>query len=74
MSARTRKDALVWGLILVALGLIFFLHNLDIEVWDYLAKLWPVVLIIWGAWKLYYGIKERQEKAEVSESPEKSEP
>jgi len=60
-----RKEPLAWGIILVAIGLIFLLANIDIDVWDVIARLWPVVLIAWGAWKLYFGIKESQEKAKA---------
>jgi hypothetical protein len=61
--ARTKNGSrLAWGLILVALALIIFLSNMNVSVWDAIARLWPVVLIIWGAWKLYYGLKERQEE------------
>jgi hypothetical protein len=58
--AKKKRDALVWGVILI-------LDNFDIDVWDYVARLWPVALIVWGAWKLYFGIKERKEQAEVPE-------
>ncbi len=60
--AKQQRDALAWGIILIVVGLIFFLHNFDIHVWDILARLWPVALIIWGAWKLYFGLKERREE------------
>jgi len=39
--------------------LIFFLDNIDIDVWDTVGRLWPLILIVWGAWKLYFGIKDR---------------
>ena len=61
MAKNPRRDSLVWGFILIILGLIFLLETLDVEVWDSLARLWPLVLIIWGAWKLYFGFKERDE-------------
>ncbi len=67
--AKKKRDALVWGIILVVIGLIFTLDNFDINVWDSVARLWPVVLIVWGAWKLYFGIKERNEA--VAEPQEK---
>ncbi len=63
MAKSRRKDALVWGIILIVIGLIFFLENYDIDVWDSVARLWPVVLIVWGAWKLYYGLKEKKEES-----------
>jgi hypothetical protein len=59
MSRHRRHDPLAWGLILIVIGLIFFLDNLNIDVWDSVGKLWPLILIVWGAWKLYFGIKER---------------
>lgn len=62
MPRTRRKDPLVWGIILIVIGLIFLLHNIDIDVWDSIARLWPVVLIIWGVWKLYFGLKERKEE------------
>jgi hypothetical protein len=65
--AKKKRDALVWGVILIVIGVIFILDNFDIDVWDYVARLWPVALIVWGAWKLYFGIKERKEQAEVPE-------
>ncbi len=62
MPRTRRKDTLVWGIILIVIGFIFLLHNIDIDVWDSIARLWPVVLIIWGLWKLYFGIKKRKEE------------
>jgi hypothetical protein len=65
--AKKQRDALVWGIILIVIGLIFTLDNFDIDVWDFVARLWPVALIVWGAWKLYFGIKDRKEAAEAPE-------
>lgn len=64
MEKYRRKDPLAWGIILIIIGLIFLLHNIDIDIWDSIARLWPVVLIVWGAWKLYFGLKERREESE----------
>ncbi|OGD22037.1 MAG: hypothetical protein A2W03_15750 [Candidatus Aminicenantes bacterium RBG_16_63_16] len=63
--AKRQRDALVWGIILIVIGLIFTLDNFDVDVWDFVARLWPVGLIVWGAWKLYFGIKDRKEAAEA---------
>ncbi len=63
MAKKRRKDPLIWGIILIVIGLVFILHNLDVDIWSFIARLWPLVLIIWGAWKLYFGIKEGQEKS-----------
>jgi len=63
MAKNTHRDSIVWGIILIVVGFIFLLERLDIEVWDSIARLWPVILIVWGGWKLYFGIKERNEAA-----------
>lgn len=67
MATYRRKDPLAWGIILIVIGLIFLLQNFDYEIWDTLARLWPVVLIVWGAWKLYYGFKERSRESEPTQ-------
>jgi hypothetical protein len=62
MSAQRKKDPLIWGAILIVVGIIFFLENFNIDVWDYVWKLWPVVLIVWGAFKLLAGLREARTK------------
>jgi len=64
--AKKQRDALAWGIILIVIGLIFFLDNFDVNIWDFVARLWPVALIVWGAWKLYFGLKERRKEAPLS--------
>ncbi len=63
-SRQKRKDPLAWGLILIIIGALFFLHNIDIDVWDIFARLWPLVLVAWGVWKVYFGIMEKKKQAE----------
>jgi hypothetical protein len=65
MAIYKRKEPLAWGIILIVIGLIFLLANIDLNVWDFIARLWPLILVAWGAWKLYFGIKEAQEKAKT---------
>ena len=67
MAKRANGSRLAWGLVLIALALIIFLSNMNVYVWDILARLWPIVLIIWGGWKLYYGLKERQEELDKAQ-------
>jgi len=62
MAKYKKKEPLAWGIILIVLGLIFLFANIEVNIWDFIAKLWPLILIFWGAWKLYFGIKESQEK------------
>jgi hypothetical protein len=67
MATRANGGKLAWGLVLIALAVIIFLSNLNVNIWDIIARLWPIILIIWGAWKLYYGLKERQEELEKAQ-------
>ena len=64
-----RKDPLVWGLVLIAVGLIFILENFHINAWDFAWRFWPVILIIWGAGKLIDGLKAKSETASKPQPP-----
>lgn len=68
MTRQKRADTLVWGVILIAIGSIFLLETLHIRVWHYFWhyfwRLWPAIFIVWGASKIYYGLKERDKKDE----------
>jgi hypothetical protein len=63
--ARKQRSALAWGIILIVIGLVFILENFGVDAWANLFRLWPLILIAWGAWKLYFGIKERKEGMSV---------
>jgi LiaI-LiaF-like transmembrane region len=64
MAKQTHRDSLIWGVILIAIGGIFLLETMHVRVWHYVWRLWPVIFIVWGANKLYYGIKERDQKGQ----------
>lgn len=70
MAAARNRNALVWGILLILIGSIFFADNLDINVFDFAARLWPLILIVWGAWKLYFGLKEKSEAQETGPTQE----
>ena len=54
MTVRSRSGALTAGLILIAIGLVFFLQNVyDYHAWRLIADYWPVLLILIGLKKLY---------------------
>lgn len=67
MAKKARKDPLIWGILLIIVGVLFLLK---VNIWYDLAYFWPVILIIWGAYKLYYGLKERKEEPETEKVPE----
>jgi putative Mn2+ efflux pump MntP len=60
--AKKYRDTLIWGFILIIIGVVFLLEQFDVNAWDTLWRLWPVILIIWGAWKIYFGLKDKAAK------------
>jgi hypothetical protein len=54
-----RKDPLVWGLVLIVIGLIFILENFHVNAWEFAWRFWPAILILWGAGKLIDGLKAK---------------
>jgi hypothetical protein len=64
MANKKRTDSLVWGIILIVVGAIFLLQQFDLDIFDQVWRFWPVILIVWGANKLWLGLKERNAGAE----------
>ena len=51
---RPRGSSLFTGTALILVGVILLLHNYHgFDLWDTLGRWWPLILIIWGAIKLY---------------------
>lgn len=67
MAKSANGSKLAWGMVLIIIAVIWFLIVIDIPVWDFIARLWPIILILWGGWKLYYGLKERREELEKAQ-------
>lgn len=59
MANPKKGNSLVWGVILIIFGVLFLLDQFHIDVWDAVWRFWPVILIIWGANKLWLGLKEK---------------
>ena len=59
---KASKDRYVAGLILVALGVFFLLHQLDIFYWRDFARFWPVLIIILGLATIFGAFKPRKPK------------
>lgn len=59
MATAKKNGSLVWGVILIVFGVLFLLDQFDIDVWDAVWRFWPVILILWGANKLWLGLKEK---------------
>ena len=64
MANAKKGNSLVWGIVLIIVGSIILLEQLNIDVFDQVWRFWPVILIIWGANKLWLGLKERGERTE----------
>lgn len=65
MADKKKGNSLVWGVILIIFGFIFLLDQFNVDIWDAVWRFWPVILIIWGANKLWLGLKEKNERAEM---------
>lgn len=74
MTAQRKRDSLVWGIVLIALGLVFLLDRLGLDAWDAVWKFWPAILIVWGGSKVLAGLKERNRTEEAKpETPDRPE-
>ena len=65
MAKQRKSDTLVWGIILIVIGVDLPARQFDVDVWDSVWRFWPLILIVWGANKLYLGLKERNERSET---------
>jgi len=51
--SKQKSESLFWGFLILLIGMLFMIKNLgwaDIDIWEFIAKFWPVILI-------YIGIK-----------------
>ena len=53
MSTRRSAGVIFWGLALVVIGGLMLAHNLGypIQIWPYIVRWWPALLIVWGLLK-----------------------
>jgi len=53
MSTRRSAGVIFWGLALVVIGGLMLAHNLGypIQIWPYIVRWWPSLLIVWGLLK-----------------------
>ncbi len=42
MARQKKGGSLVWGVILIAFGVLFLLDQFNIDVWDAVWRFWPV--------------------------------
>jgi len=54
MATRPRGSGLFSGLVLISVGLLLLLHNYGhLDLHDFFVRWWPLMIIFWGAVKLY---------------------
>ena len=51
-QASTYRNAPVWAIVLIGLGVIFLLDNAGVEIFRHVGRYWPVMLIALGVWLL----------------------
>ncbi len=71
---KASKDRYVAGLILVALGVFFLLHQLDIFYWRDFARFWPVLIILLGLATILGAFKPRRPKPFSVNEPDEQAP
>jgi DUF4097 and DUF4098 domain-containing protein YvlB len=54
MATRARSGGLFSGLVLISVGILLLLHNYGrLDLHDFFVRWWPLIIIFWGAVKLY---------------------
>jgi len=54
MTTRARSGGLFSGLVLISVGILLLLHNYGrLDLHDFFVRWWPLIIIFWGAVKLY---------------------
>jgi hypothetical protein len=66
-AMRQDKTLIGWGIFLMVLGLIFFLHNLI--PFYYLNRFWPVIFILIGGFLVYIAMQSRKPHTDAWSSP-----
>ncbi len=55
------KGSITGGIILLVIGTLFLLHNIgvNIHIWDFLGKYWPLILIGIGIKNIYLFLQKK---------------
>ncbi len=56
-----KQDSLVWGFIILGLGMLFLLKNMgiDLDIWNFIGKFWPSILILIGVKNIFFYLKSK---------------
>lgn len=61
--SKQKSESLFWGFLILLIGLLFLIKNLgwgDIDVWGFIAKFWPVILIYIGVKNIIVYVMKRR--------------
>jgi lia operon protein LiaF len=61
--SKQKSESLFWGFLILLIGMLFMIKNLgwaDIDIWEFIAKFWPVILIYIGVKNIVVYIMKRK--------------
>ncbi|MCK4942053.1 MAG: hypothetical protein KAS65_00680 [Candidatus Aminicenantes bacterium] len=61
--SKQKSESLFWGFLILLIGMLFMIKNLgwaDIDIWEFIAKFWPVILIYIGVKNIVVYIMKRR--------------
>jgi len=62
--SKQKQETLFWGVLLLLLGALFMLNNFGVHfnLWRFLGKFWPAILIIIGLKNIYFHLQEKNKR------------
>lgn len=61
--SKQKSESLFWGFLILLIGMLFMIKNLgwaDIDIWEFIAKFWPAILIYIGVKNIVVYIMKRK--------------
>ena len=61
--SKQKSESLFWGFIVILIGILFLINNLgwgEIDIWEFIAKFWPVILIYIGVKNIVVHIMKKR--------------
>lgn len=64
--SRRKQETLFFGVVLLIIGAAFMLNNFGvrIDIWNFLGKFWPVILIAIGLKNILFHLQEKNREEE----------
>jgi lia operon protein LiaF len=61
--SKQKGESLFWGFLILLIGVLFLINNLgwgDIDIWEFISKFWPVILIYIGVKNIIIFVMKRK--------------